>query len=77
MLRGKFDSINQKHYPVISMEFMRSFLRRHLAGKPMVASTNVGCFLRIWLNFVGMVDEGWEYNKELLGGDVPLGNKKP
>ena len=32
---------------------------------------------RIWLNFVGMVDGGWEYNKELLGGDVPLGNKKP
>ena len=32
---------------------------------------------RIWLNFVGMVDGGREYNKELLGGDVPLGNKKP
>ena len=32
---------------VISMEFLRSFLRRHLAGKPVVASQNVGCFL--WL----------------------------
>ena len=27
------------------MEFLRSFLRRHLAGKPVVASLNVGCFL--------------------------------
>ena len=27
------------------MEFLRSFLRRHLAGKPVVASPNVGCFL--------------------------------
>ena len=36
------------------MEFLRSFLRRHLAGKPVVASPNVGCFLRLlndWHNF--------------------------
>ena len=32
---------------VISMEFLRSFLRRHFAGKPVVASWNVGCFLRL------------------------------
>ena len=32
---------------VTSMEFLRSFLRRHLAGKPVVASPNVGCFLRL------------------------------
>ena len=31
---------------VISMEFLRSFLRRHLAGKRVVASQDVGCFLR-------------------------------
>ena len=31
----------------ISMEFLRSFLRRHFAGKPLVASRNVGCFLRL------------------------------
>ena len=30
-----------------TMEFLRSFLRRHLAGKPVVASPNVGCFLRL------------------------------
>ena len=32
---------------VIGMEFLRSFLRRHLAGKPVVASSNVDCFLRL------------------------------
>ena len=31
------------------MEFLRSFLRRHLAGKPVVASPNVGYFLRLLL----------------------------
>ena len=31
----------------ISMEFLHSFLRRHLAGKPVVASPNVGCVLRL------------------------------
>ena len=30
----------------INMEFLRSFLRRHFAGKSVVASPNVGCFLR-------------------------------
>ena len=48
----------QKHYPalgsdcawrVISMEFLRSFLRRHLAVRPVVASPNVGYFLRLQL----------------------------
>ena len=29
------------------MEFLRSFLTRHLAGKPVVASPNVGCLLRL------------------------------
>ena len=29
---------------VTSMEFLRSFLRRHFAGKPVVALWNVGCF---------------------------------
>ena len=44
-----------RHYPsllgawwsVIGMEFLRSFLRRHLAGKPVVASPNVGYFVRL------------------------------
>ena len=31
------------------MEFLRLFLRRHLAGKPAVALPNVGCFLRQFL----------------------------
>jgi len=32
---------------VISMEFLRLFLRRHWAGKPLIASPNVGCFLKL------------------------------
>ena len=32
---------------VISMEFLRSFLRRHLVGKPVLSSPNVGCVLRL------------------------------
>ena len=48
MLRGKFASTNQKHYPdPISMEVLRSFLRRHFAVKLEVVSQNVGCFLRL------------------------------
>ena len=35
------------------MEFLREFLRRRLAGKPVVASPNVGCFRT--LSFKGMV----------------------
>ena len=29
------------------MEFLQSFLRSHFAGKPVKASRNVGCFLRL------------------------------
>ena len=29
------------------MEFLRSFLRRHFAGKPVVRLGNVACFLKI------------------------------
>ena len=29
------------------MEFLSSFLERHFEGKPVVASLNVGCFLRL------------------------------
>ena len=32
---------------VISMESLRSFFRRHLAGKTLVALPNVGCFLKL------------------------------
>ena len=31
------------------MEFLRPFLRRNFAGKPLVSSRNVGCFLRLQL----------------------------
>ena len=29
------------------MDFLRLFLRRHFAGKPVLGSRNVGCFLRL------------------------------
>ena len=32
---------------VISMKFLRAFLWRHFAGKPVVASQTVGCLLRL------------------------------
>ena len=35
------------YWCTISMEFLRLFLRRHFAGKPVVISQNVGCFLRL------------------------------
>ena len=34
------------------MEFLYSFLRRHFAGKPVVASRNVGCFLRLFFQLL-------------------------
>ena len=49
LIGWKFASTNEKHYPdlgsayVISMEFLRSFLRRHFVGRPVVASRNVCC----------------------------------
>ena len=39
--------IRSRYWRVISMEFLRSFLRRHFAGRPSVESRNVGCFLRL------------------------------
>ena len=39
---------NQKHYPeVISMEFLGSFLRRQLPGKPVWCRELSGCFLKL------------------------------
>ena len=51
LIGWKYAASNQKHYPDpvvtrISMEFLRVFLSRLFAGKPVVASPNVGCFLR-------------------------------
>ena len=34
------------------MEFLYSFLRRHFAGKPVVASQNVGCFLSLFFQLL-------------------------
>jgi len=43
---------------VISMEFLRSFLRRHFAGKPFVASRKVGSFLRLICSQIGFFQHG-------------------
>ena len=51
--RGKFMSTNQKQYPDLGNDASSVWnscarrLSRHLAGKPVVASPNVGCFLRL------------------------------
>ena len=54
MIGWKFASSNQRHYldrvsdtVIISMEFLRSFFRRHFMGRPPVASQNVYCLLRL------------------------------
>ena len=38
------------------MEFLPSFLRFHLVGKPVVALPNVGCFLRLGNQSVFILD---------------------
>ena len=51
------------HY---SMEFLSSFLRRHLAGKPVVALPNVGFFLRLQPDYVSVFcflkSKKWPFN---------------
>ena len=46
-----FNQLEAEPRCVIILEFPRSFLRRHFAWKPLVASQNVACFLRLalWL----------------------------
>ena len=34
-------------WDIICMEFLQSLLRRHFAGKPVLASRNAGCLLRL------------------------------
>ena len=41
------ETILRSRWCVISVEFPRSFLRRHCAGKPLVVSWSVACFLRL------------------------------
>ena len=70
----------------ISMDFLQSFLRRHFAGKPVVVSQNVGCFLRLWnsesfftpsfLVEIWSVEcsSKWSYYKRLFLIDCTSGN---
>ena len=47
----------------MAIEFLRSFLRRHLAGKPVVASPNVCCHS---LRLTSALDRQLSYFKSLL-----------
>ena len=47
---------------VISVEFLYSFLRRQFARKPVVASQNVGCFLRLIRQWNLAVKRPWILN---------------
>ena len=49
------------------MEFLRSVIRCHFAGKPVVASQNIGCFLRLEVTLLGGGGGGGG------GGVVPKG----
>ena len=51
LIGWKFSSASQKHYPDMSIVIchMRSLLRRHFAGKPVMASQHDGCFQRLKL----------------------------
>ena len=44
LIGWKFASSNQKHYPIVSIEFLCSFLKCHFVGKPVGGSRNVCCF---------------------------------
>ena len=49
------------------MEFLRSFLGRHFAGKPMVTLRNVGCSqatLGMHERFIGFKTKGGRIEKE-------------
>ena len=52
------------------MEFLPSFLRRHLARKPVVALPNVGCFLRLGNQSVFILDRRlWLGNPKSFYGE--------
>ena len=59
------------------MEFLRSFLRRHFAEKPEVASRNVGCFsgysyLLIYLLYFSFVRSPEQSPTGVKTGRLPL-----
>ena len=59
----------------VSREFLRSFLRRNLAGKQVVAPPNVGYFLRLQIclfSFCGCLELPgyWTFHESLLSGGM-------
>ena len=55
------------------MEFLRLFPRRHFAAKSVVASQNVGCFLRLfsrWFQGSTVVIEVWDDDSGQIAGSL-------
>ena len=52
------------------MEFLRSFLRRHFAGKPVVTLRNVVCFLKIPTGNVNLFNINKEESLNCLSNDM-------
>ena len=48
------------------MEFLRSFLRCHLAAKPVVTSPNVGCFSQVTKVRVRVTVRHWYFIAKLI-----------
>ena len=48
------------------MEFLRWFLRCHLAGKPVVTSPNVGCFSQVTKVRVRVTVRHWYFIAKLI-----------
>ena len=64
----------------VSRKFLRSFLRRNLAGKQVVAPPNVGCFLRLQIclfSFCGCLELPgyWTFHESLLSWGMFLSNR--
>ena len=59
-----------RQWRVISIEFLRSFLWRHFAGKPVVASRNVVCFLKIPTGNVNLFNINQEESLNCLSNDM-------
>ena len=75
LIGWKFSSASQKHYPDMSVVIchMRSFLRRHFAGKPVMASQHVSCFHRLKLRLhIIFVEKKTKLNKKQTNSWIPV-----
>ena len=59
------------------MEFLHPFLRRNLAGKPVVASRNVDCLLRLWFTQFGGGSHSPSLNLHLFPSTYVIDSRLP